>query len=282
MRLKIPFLLSASVAVRRLAACLVLGLLWMTVRPGAPPVALGQTVAPKSPPSVEDFQLPPKSVFDRAMPRYPNAWFYVDAALVASQADAVSLVTGNLREAMRLREFREQLGNAEGCDFEARLEHLQPWEDGRHRALQHAHAFHIRYYHSALARHQLEKVTLETGNGKSSFFRFAASVHYEVEHTNPNHADVEICPICGRTGEYKDLQGNLVELVHDPLGLELLLSGTIRGQTVRFDDYDQQEVGSIARLQKRFSVEHRVFPAQAGDRNTLRVGVVIIRPTGKK
>ena len=267
---------------RRSVACLVLGLLWMTVRPVAPPVALAQPVASMSPRGVEDFQLPPKSVFDRAMPRYPNAWFYVDAALVKSQADAVSLVTGNLREAMRLREFREQAGNPEGSDFEARLEHLQPWEDAGHRALQHAHAFHIRYYHSALARHQLEKVTLDTATGKSSFFRFAASVHYEVEHSNPNHADVEICPICGRTGEYKDLRGNLVELVHDPLGLELLLSGTIRGETVRFEDYDQPEVGSIARLQQRFSVEQRVFPAQAGDRNTLRVGVVIIRPNGKQ
>ena len=66
-----------------------------------------------------------------------------------------------------------------------------------------------------------------------------------MEHTNPNHADVEICPICGRTGEYTpQLRGNLVELVHDPLGVELLLSGTIRGEVVRFE-HDQQEVAGI-------------------------------------
>ena len=35
--------------------------------------------------SLEDFQLPPKTVFERAMPRYPNAWFYVDASVADSR-----------------------------------------------------------------------------------------------------------------------------------------------------------------------------------------------------
>ncbi|MGH9848187.1 MAG: hypothetical protein ACREEM_56620, partial [Blastocatellia bacterium] len=105
---------------------------------------------PESP--LDDFQLPPKSAFDPAMPRYPNVWFYVDAALAASHEAAVKLVTGNLREAMRLREDYGPFSNPEGCDFEVRLEHLQPWEVREHRALQHSHAFHMRYYYSALAR----------------------------------------------------------------------------------------------------------------------------------
>src|SRR2546428_4368734 len=67
----------------------------------------------------------------------------------------------------------------------------------------------------------------ESGFRNRAFYRFAASVHYEVGHANPNHADVEVCPICGRTGEYAGVAGNLVERVHDPLGLELLLCGTI-------------------------------------------------------
>ena len=179
---------------------------------------------------IEDFQLPPKTVFDRAMPRYPNVWFHVDTALAPSHREAVKLVTDGARESMRLREYFPPFDNPEGCDFEARIEHLQPWEDRTARALQHAHAFHMRYYYSALAANQLEQVTLNTRDLKGTFYRFAASVHYEVEHTNPNHADVEACPICGRTGEYRDLRGNLVELVHDPLGLELLLRGTIRDQ----------------------------------------------------
>jgi hypothetical protein len=229
-------------------------------------------------PSLGDFQLPPKSVFDPAMPRYPNVWFYVDASLTPSYEAAVKLVTENLRKAMRLREFYGPFDNPEGCDFEARLEHLQPWEAGEQRAMQHSHAFHIRYYYSALARQNLGQVRLKTLNGERLFYRFGASAHYEVEHTNPNHADVEICPICGRTGEYKDLKGNLVELVHDPLGLELLQTGKIRAAVVRFEDWEQREVGGVAELKDRFSIQQSTFPAQSGDKNTLRIGVIVLAP----
>ncbi|MGH9936236.1 MAG: hypothetical protein ACREAM_08320, partial [Blastocatellia bacterium] len=225
--------------------------------------------------SLDDFQLPPKSVFDRAMPRYPNVWFYVDSSLAVSHEAAVKLVTENLRVAMRLPEFYGPFSNPEGCDFEALLEHLQPWETREHRALQHSHAFHLRYYYSALARQNLGQIKL---NGPRTFYRFAASAHYEVEHTNPNHADVELCPICGRTGEYRDLKGNLVELVHDPLGLELLQTGKIRGQVVRFEDWERREVGSVEALKNNFSIQQFTFPAQTGDKNTLRIGVVVLAP----
>src|SRR5262249_31774860 len=152
-------------------------------------------------------------------------------------------------------EFQGPFDNPEGCDFEARLEHLQPWEVREHREMQHAHSFHMRDYYSALALQKLDRVSLKTPNGERAFYRFGASVDYEVEDTNPNHADVEICPICGRTGEYKELKGNLVELVHDPLGLELLQTGKIRGAVVRFEDWEQREVGSVAALKDRFSIQ---------------------------
>lgn len=86
----------------------------------------------------KDFQLPPKSVFDASMPRYPNAWFYVDVDLAASYEGAIALITGALHPAMQLREFTGELSNPEGSDLDARLEHLQPWEAAEHRALQHA------------------------------------------------------------------------------------------------------------------------------------------------
>jgi len=140
------------------------------------------------------------------------------------------------------------------------------------RALQHSHAFHMRYYYSALERNRLEQIKI----GDRSYYRFAASVHYEVEHTNPNHADVETCPICGRTGEYANLKGNLVELVHDPLGLELLLTGKVRGQVVKFDDWEQREVGSVNKLNESFEVQQFSFPAQTGDRNTLKIGIIAL------
>jgi hypothetical protein len=228
--------------------------------------------------SLDEFQLPPKSMFDPSMPRYPNVWFYVDASLATNYEAAVKLVTENLRKAMRLQELYGPFDNPEGCDFEVRLEHLQPWEVRQHRALQHSHAFHMRYYYSTLAKQKLDQVRLKTPNGDRLFYRFGASAHYEVEHTNPNHADVEICPICGRTGEYKDLKGNLVELAHDPLGLELLQTGKIRGEVVRFEDWEQREVGSVAALKDSFSIQQFTFPAQSGDKNTLRIGVIVLAP----
>ena len=73
-------------------------------------------------PSIGDFHLPPKAVFSTAMPRYPNVWFYLDASLAADHQAAVKLVTGELRQALHLRELR--LPDSEGCDFEVRLEHF--------------------------------------------------------------------------------------------------------------------------------------------------------------
>jgi hypothetical protein len=225
--------------------------------------------------NIDEFRLPPKTAFPREMPRYPNVWFYVDASLAKSHKEAVRLVTRSLHEKLRLPEFYPPFDNPEGCDFEVRVEHLQPWIDGAQRQQQHAHAFHMRYYYSALNTPELQKVRLARGGKARDFYRFGASVHYEVEHANPNHADVEACPICGRTGEYAAVQGNLVEQVHDPLGLELLLKGTIRGQEVRHEDWQRTAFGSVARLSPR--VKTYVFPGQSEGRNTLRIGIVEIR-----
>lgn len=224
------------------------------------------------------FQLPPKTVFDKAMPRYPNAWFYVDRTLATTYKAAVELVARHVRERMRAREYFGPFDNPEGCDFEVRIEHLQPWEPREprdQRPLTHAHAFHLRYYYSPLGAQGLDTVTVRTPAGPRDFYRVAASVHYEVEHANPLHADVEACPFCGRTGDYRDLKGNLVEQVHDPLGLELLLTGSIRGEPVRFDDYEQRLVSGIKAPADRFTLDSVVFPGQTGDRNTLRVGVIV-------
>jgi hypothetical protein len=220
--------------------------------------------------SLPDPQLPAKSVFPAAAPRYPNLWFYIDTAQTPTYDAAIKRVTEHLRQTMRLREYRQGLSNAEGCDFEARIEHLQPWEDPAHRALQHSHAFHIRYYYTALSlKKNVNRVRLADDR---VYWRFAASVHYEVEHTNPNHADVEVCPICGRTGEYAGLTGNLVEMVHDPLGLELVLTGKIRGQAVRHEDFDERPVAGMGALG-----QSHVLEGAKGDRNTLRIGIVMIK-----
>lgn len=226
--------------------------------------------------ALDRFQLPAKAIFDPAMPRYPNLWFYVDAALAGSYESAVALVTGALRETLRLQESHGPFTNPEGCDFEGRVEHLQPWEPADRKALQHSHAFHVRYYHSALSARQLQRVELDTPSGRRTFYRLAASAHYEVEHTNPNHADVEACPICGRTGAYADQRGSLVERVHDPLGVELALAGTIRGEVVRLEAPGAPALRGVAALTSQFSVQTFSFDAQRPDQNTLRIGIVVV------
>jgi hypothetical protein len=226
--------------------------------------------------SIADLQLPAKSVFPVAMPRYPNVWFYVSKALAPTHQAAVELVTSRLQQAMRFREFH--LPDSEGCDFEGRLEHLQPWEDRTHQPLQHAHAFHLRYYFSNLRQNGLSEVVLREAGREFAFYRMAVSAHYEVEHTNPNHADVEICPMCGRTGDYAGLKGNLVESVHDPLGLELMTHGTIRGATVRYEDWKQEPVGSVKNFEISWAVRKFLFPGMTQDKNTHSIGLILLGP----
>jgi hypothetical protein len=228
--------------------------------------------------TIDTFHLPPKAVFPATMPRYPNVWFYVDSSLVKSHKEAVQLVTKRLRETMHLPEYFPPFDNPEGCDYEIRVEHLQPWIDPARRQLQHAHAFHMRYYYSAFASGDLQKVRIARGSSAKEFYRFAASAHYEVEHANPHHADVEECPVCGRAGEYATVKGNLVEQVHDPLGLELVLRGTIRGEKVSFEDWERRPVGSVNGLSDHLRVSISEFPGQTLDRNTYRIGFVVLEP----
>jgi hypothetical protein len=136
----------------------------------------------------------------------------------------------------------------------------------------------MRYYYSALATPELGKARVSLGGQQHAFYRFAASAHYEVEHANPNHADVESCPICGRTAQYAGVKGNLVEQVHDPLGLELLLTGKVRGGMVYFHDWERRAVGNVESVADGLRVSIFSFPGQVGDKNTSRIGIVLLEP----
>ncbi len=54
------------------------------------------------------------------------------------------------------------------------------------------------------------------------------------------------------------------------------MTGKIRGEVVRFEDQTQRAVGSVDGLKEKFVVQQFRFPARSGDRNTLRIGVVVI------
>ena len=75
---------------------------WLAQPTGTPPRLLPVRGCPRNSRtriesrSLDDFQLPPKSIFDRSMPRYPNAWFYVEPSLAPSYEAALKLVTGGL------------------------------------------------------------------------------------------------------------------------------------------------------------------------------------------
>jgi hypothetical protein len=57
-----------------------------------------------------------------------------------------------------------------------------------------------------------------------------------------------------------------------------VLTGKIRGEPVRFEDWEQRAVGSVDGLKDKFAMQQFTFPAQSGDKNTLRIGVVMIAP----
>jgi hypothetical protein len=170
--------------------------------------------------------LPPASLFQPETPRYPNVWFYGSDSEFPTYTSFVEFL-GRRFEAAGFSPDAVSLN--EGSDIALSIEHLQPWNAVP--LLAHAHALHIRFFWKRLEAAKLQQV-----NGQ---WRVAASVHYEVEHASPLHADVEVCPICGRTGAYAGKEGSLVEHVHDPVGLELLLWGTVRSEPIEHPEHSK-------------------------------------------
>jgi hypothetical protein len=165
--------------------------------------------------------LPPAAIFKPETPRYPNVWFYA----AESEFESYPAFIESLARRFQTGGYTDDMASLnEGADLALSIENLQPWTPVSR--LSHSHAIHVRFFWKRLLAHQSHRVRF--GASGSFHWRVAASVHYEVEHPNPLHADVEVCPICGRTGAYAGKEGSLVERVHDPLGLELLLWGTVR------------------------------------------------------
>jgi hypothetical protein len=58
----------------------------------------------------------------------------------------------------------------------------------------------------------------------------------------------------------------------------MLLHGTVRGEPVHFEDWEEREFGSVDRLRSVFTVQTSEYPGQQGDRNTYRIGIVVLTP----
>lgn len=225
--------------------------------------------------------LPPRSVFEP--PSYPNVWFYVHGAVAGSQAEAVTFVTGWLRDRAGIVNDFGRYKPPEASDAQARLRGLQLWQDAADPARSHAHDLHIRYYYIALRQGRLDRAAAprstaarggRTGESRP-YFRLAASVHYEVEDEHPLHPYVDECPYCGRTGEYAGAD-DLFAGAHEPLGLELLLYGTNHGERVVRSD-GRPAVG-VAALADTHAVEiHRLRPSRP-DMNIVALAIVVVGP----
>ncbi|UUZ80447.1 hypothetical protein LJK88_37050 [Paenibacillus sp. P26] len=106
-----------------------------------------------------------------------------------------------------------------------------------------------------------------------SYYQIAASVHYEVDRPRRLHSYVDECPLCGCTGEYSAYMGaahkDKNEKVHDPLGVEILLYGTIRGEKIIAFE-------GVNSLQQKYAMNLRVIKPFRDDMNTANLGLVIV------
>jgi hypothetical protein len=199
--------------------------------------------------------LPPQNIFPPETPCFPNLWFSIDTAMAlrGEYTYAVRFLIKTLEERLELKDtFIRDIENhnlvhllsrpGEGSDFQARIGPLQHYEDPEDPSRSHWHQVHARFFISPLieARRYTENVTLK-GRPRDCFL-VPASVHYEVATEDPLHPYVDSCPLCGITGEYnvaidqKNRDRDYCLKIHDPLGLELLLYGRIRGKRVCRND----------------------------------------------
>jgi hypothetical protein len=201
--------------------------------------------------------LPPRDIFPARMPRYPNVWFFVpiEAALRGEYPYALRHLDCLLDKRLDLRDtfcddvcnpgLRRLIGEpGEGCDYQARIGPLRTWAGDPHAGPgggpAHAHQLHARFYVSPLLRAGRIRMVVRLAGQARDCFCMAASVHYEVATEEPTHPYVDTCPYCGLTGAYAlaidPASEDYCLKVHDPLGVELLLHGTIRGEAGRWPD----------------------------------------------
>lgn len=219
-----------------------------------------------------EYRLPPKSIFPDDMPRFPNLWLHIQQTLAADYPDAVRLVIDGLAEACGFADDFIRY-SVEAADEKARVQGLQPYSGFEAAEYNHDHDLHIRYYYSELRRRGLEEVVLQRNGRPFPCYRLAASIHYEVAQKHLHHPYIDPCPICGRTGEYH-LPGDPCEVVHDPLGLELVLYGTVRGKIAMSSRGDAFR--SLQTLSKRYDLTVHDAQSERKDVNTLRIGCVIV------
>jgi hypothetical protein len=214
---------------------------------------------------------PPKTSFEP--PRYPNAWLYVSRAISPTYRDAILFVQNSLERYVGFEDSLAKNTSSESADGQRRVHHLQPVSGLPNPARDHYHDLHIRYYFGHLPPRNQHMASVEIDGQLHEFWRLATSVHYEPEPENRHHPYIDECPVCGVVAPY-DIPGDRCETSHDPLGLELLFFGTIRGETILRSD--GQPVGGLKDMAAAFEVRLTLLDPSAPDMNTHRIGVAMI------
>jgi hypothetical protein len=236
-------------------------------------------------------QLPPRDLFPREMPRYPNLWFLVDpaAALRRQYQYAVRSLVHALEQDVGLRDtFVRDVENhnlahmlaepGEGSDFQARLWPLPPRVDGADPSRSHGHQVHARFYVTPLIEAQRTRQSFSFLGEEREVFLVPASVHYEVSTEDPLHPYEDSCPLCGITGEYDvpvdPASQDYCVKIHDPLGIEVLLRGSVRGEPVL--DERGRRIASLEALGGRWSC--RMWEGFQEQGEPRRLGLVLLTP----
>lgn len=221
--------------------------------------------------------LEPMHKFPSDAPRYPNLWFLVSEQVLKAHAfDRSARIesTDALRVALRMLETTMEVESntwiecSEGCGFVTKRRGLALCEMGEKT---HDHETHYRFYMT-----QVDGVRYEV-DGKI-YYPCPCSVHFEVDRPGRLHPYIDDCPICGCCGPYaqfdqpayRDRSSNLKnEMVHDPMGLEATLFGTVCGRKIPL-------IRGLDSLGGTFALDIQVFEKRQlrEDMNTSRLGVV--------
>jgi hypothetical protein len=205
------------------------------------------------------------------LPRYPNVWFYVGKDLAPSYERATQFVIESLANYLGVRADAGHAHDVLRCDARATIRNLQPYRGYSNHRYNHSHSLDIRYYYRVLRAHEMEQASLDLDGVPHEFYRVAAQVRYEASSV---HHPPDDCPVCGRAGDYAEVDGDVNRLVRDPLGLELCLHGTIRGRPVTHPS--GFPIRGVRAMASDYDLYFGIFDANRPETDTPRVGCVAV------
>jgi len=224
--------------------------------------------------------LPPRSIFPSEMPRYPNLWFFIDRKLALRKQYnyAIRLVMSILEKELNLKDdFVNDIQNhnlyhllnrpREGSDFQARIHPLQQYNDYKNPVNSHSHQVHARFYISSVYNKGSHIQKLTKWGKDIEYFLIPVSVHYEVTTEEPLHPYADFCPYCGITNTYdvpinRESQDYCLK-IHDPLGLEYLIHGKIRGKDIL--GKNGEKVKTIQIFKEKYTCIIEEYTREQGD-----------------